>query len=94
MEDFVSLYFVILALILLVVLVFLYRLTLAINRLDARIEQFARHLRDLNLYDLNVGGTGVLGSETEVEENSSDISPAGDSSPSLGDVTPPVSPAK
>jgi len=76
MEDFVSLYFVILALILLIVLVFIYRLTLAINRLDERIEQFARHLRDLNLYDLNVGGTGVLGSETEVDgEGSDDTSP-------------------
>ncbi len=94
MEDFVSLYFVILALILLIVLVFLHRLTLAINRLDDRIEQFARHLRDLNLYDLNVGGTGVLGSETEVEESSGEIPSPTDSLPGIGDVTPPATPAK
>ena len=67
METFVSLYFLVLALILLVVLVFLYRLMLAINRLDRRVDQFARHLRDLNLYDLQPPEAGVFSPETEVD---------------------------
>jgi len=62
-----TVYFLIEALILLVVLVFLYKLMLAIGRLDRRLEQLARHLRDLNLYELQPEEDGVFGEATEVE---------------------------
>ena len=62
-----SVYFLLLGLILLVILLFLYKLTMAIGRLDRRLEQLAGHLRDLNLYDLHTGGDGVLGEATEIE---------------------------
>ncbi len=69
-----SIYFLLLGLILLVILLFLYKLTMAIGRLDRRLEQLAGHLRDLNLYDLHPGGDEVLGDATEIEpdENSTD----------------------
>ncbi|MBN2711045.1 MAG: hypothetical protein JXR97_01225 [Planctomycetes bacterium] len=63
-----SVFFVTLALIMLVVLAFLYRLTLAIGRLDRRLEQLTRHLRDLNLYDMQPKEIeGVFGPETEMD---------------------------
>lgn len=65
----VSLFFVVLSLILLVVLVFLYKLALAVGRLDRRLEKLARHLRDLNLYDLQPAemAEDIFGPETEME---------------------------
>lgn len=97
MIDVVSMYFLVVALILLVMLVFLYKLTMSISRLDGRLEQLARHLRDLNLYDFHSAEPGMLGVETEFETDSGketqdpmmvsdgtrEVTP-----PNAGDVTP------
>ncbi len=69
-EYITTFYFVLIALILLVILVFLYKLTLAMGRLDRRLEQLVRHLRDLNLYDFHHEEGEVLGEATEVERRS------------------------
>lgn len=69
-EYITTFYFVLIALILLVILVFLYKLTLAMGRLDRRLEQLVRHLRDLNLYDFHHEEGEVLGEATELERRS------------------------
>ena len=62
-----SIFFAVLGLILLMVLACLYKLMLAIGRLDRRLEKLALHLRDLNLYDLHPAVPGVFGTDTEFE---------------------------
>jgi len=56
-----------LALLLLVVLVFLYKIMIALGGLDRRLEQFGRHLRDLNLVDLHAPDAGILGTATDLD---------------------------
>lgn len=75
MEYFVSLCFVLIALILLVVLTFLYKLTLAMGRLDKRLERLTLHLRDLNLYDLHPEDENLFGGETEMESAQGESDP-------------------
>lgn len=73
MDYLISVYFLVIAIILLVVLVFLYKLMLAVGRLDRRLEQFARHLRDLNLYDFQPGAAGMFAEATEMESDSGSL---------------------
>ncbi len=65
-NDIVSLYFLVVALILFLVLVFVYKMMMAIGKLDKRLEQLAHHLRDLNLYEFHPGENGIFGPETEL----------------------------
>jgi len=60
-NDIVSLYFLVVALILFLVLVFVYKMMMAIGKLDKRLEQLAHHLRDLNLYEFHPGENGIFG---------------------------------
>lgn len=70
-ESMVLLFIVVFALIFLVILTFLYRLTLAIGRLEKRLEYLGRHLWEANLYELGPE-PAVFGLETELESVSED----------------------
>ncbi len=66
-QQIFGIFFVIIATVTVVVLFFLYRLMISIGRLDRRLDQLTRHLRDLNLYDFAAAEVKVLAGETELE---------------------------
>ena len=65
--DYIAWIELLIALALLINVYYLYRISIALSRLDNRMDLLARHIRDMNLYDYFPPPETHVGGETDVE---------------------------